>query len=330
MTPDPLTDTFGRRHTYLRLSLTERCNLRCLYCMPADGVPLSPREHILTFEEVERVVRLFVRLGVDKLRLTGGEPLVRKDVEELVERLAVLPGLRTLALTTNGILLGRKLPRLHRAGLGQLNISLDTLRPDRFEQLTRRQGHEKVLEAIRMATGLGYDPVKVNVVVMRGMNDDEIGDFVAWTEHEPVEVRFIEYMPFDGNGWSDRFFVSFQEMEARVRGQFPGLARVEDGPNDTSKTYRVPGFRGRVGFISSMSDAFCGTCNRLRITADGSLKVCLFGSAEVSLRDAMRSGADDEELAQVIGAAVRRKKAAHAGMYQLVDSENRPMILIGG
>lgn len=323
-------DTFGRRHTYLRISLTERCNLRCRYCMPEDGVELSPKSSILTFEEIERLARIFVRHGVDKIRLTGGEPLVRKNVEELVERLGRLPGLKTLAITTNGLLLPKKLDRLHAAGVNLLNISLDTLDRERFESITRRKGFEQVMQAIDMAIDYGYDPVKINCVVMRGVNDDEVGGFVAMTRDRPIEVRFIEYMPFQGNGWTDDAFIPYAEIIERIETSHPALARQEDGPNDTSKTYRVPGYRGAVGFISSMSDEFCSTCNRLRITADGNLKVCLFGNAEVSLRDVLRSGAADEEVAEAIQDGVSRKKAAHAGMHQLVDLDNRPMILIGG
>ena len=330
MSLDPLTDTFGRRHTYLRISLTERCNLRCQYCMPAEGVALSPRDHLLTFEEIERLARLFVSLGVEKIRLTGGEPLVRKDIEGLVERLGRIPGLRTLAMTTNGLLLAKKLPALKSAGLHHLNISLDTLDPARFEAITRRGGHAQVLGAIEEALAHGYDPVKVNCVVLRGVNDDELVRFVDLTERAPIEVRFIEYMPFDGNRWSEGRFLPYEAMLETIRATYPTLTRVADGPHETSKTYRVPGFVGRVGFISSMSDAFCSGCNRIRLTADGHLKVCLFGASEVSLRDAMRDGASDDRLAETIGAAVRRKKAAHAGVHALVDERNRPMILIGG
>jgi cyclic pyranopterin phosphate synthase len=298
--------------------------------MPEEGVALSPRDHILTFEEIERLARLFVANGVDKVRLTGGEPLVRKDIEQLVERVGAIDGLKTLAITTNGILLSRKLPRLHGAGVNLLNISLDTLDPAKFDEITRRKGIDQVLDAIESALAYGYDPVKVNCVVMRGFNEDELHHFVALTRDRPIEVRFIEYMPFQGNGWSDGKFLSYREMIQRIEGHFPEMERVADGPNDTSKTYRVPGFRGSVGFITSMSDEFCGTCNRLRLTADGALKVCLFGNAEVSLRDLMRSGAGDADLVESIQSAVSRKKAAHAGMHQLVDLENRPMILIGG
>ncbi len=325
-----LTDTFGRTHTYLRISLTERCNLRCQYCMPAEGVPLKPHADILTFEEIERIARLFVGEGVTKIRLTGGEPLVRKDVEELVRRIGKIEGLQTLAMTTNGLLIPKKLPALHAAGVNLLNISLDTLREDRFTLITRRQGFDVVMKAIDMAIDYGYRPVKVNCVVMRGFNDDELGDFVDLTRDRPIEVRFIEYMPFDGNGWSDNRLMPYTDMIARIEERHPELVRRDDGPNETSKTYHVPGYAGNVGFITSMSEHFCGGCNRLRITADGNLKVCLFGNAEVSLRDVMRNGASDDTLREVVAAAVQRKKAAHAGMYSIASSENRPMILIGG
>ncbi len=324
-----LVDTFGRVHTYLRISLTERCNLRCTYCMPEAGVELSPKSHILSFEEIERLAKLFVNAGVNKIRLTGGEPLVRKDVELLVERIGRIPGVETLAITTNGLLLPKKLSRLHAAGVNLLNISLDTLDAHKFEQITRRRGFERVIDAIEDAVRLGYDPVKVNCVVMRGINDDELEAFVALTEERPIEVRFIEYMPFQGNGWNDAKFIPYAEILELLEDRFT-LIRCEDGPTDTSKTYQVPGFRGRVGFITSMSDEFCSSCNRLRLTADGALKVCLFGNAEVSLRDLIRAEAGDDELMEAIENAVRRKKKAHAGLHQLVDLENRPMILIGG
>ncbi|MBX2822484.1 MAG: GTP 3',8-cyclase MoaA [Rhodothermaceae bacterium] len=329
-TMTPLTDSFGRFHTYLRISLTERCNLRCQYCMPAEGVQLKPQDHILTFEEIERLTRVFVQLGVNKLRLTGGEPLVRKDVDQLIATLGSIEGLKTFAITTNGLLLPKKLRRLKESGINLINISLDTLKADKFEFITRRKGFDIVMNAIDLALELGYQPLKVNCVVMRNFNDNELADFVSLTRDKPVEIRFIEYMPFDGNGWNDNRFMSYQDMISMIEEKHPKLERLQDKPNDTSKTYHVPGYAGRVGFITSMSEQFCGSCNRLRITADGNLKVCLFGKAEISLRDAMRDGATDEELVSIIDAAVHRKKAAHAGMYNIAQSENRPMILIGG
>lgn len=326
-----LTDTFGRRHTYLRISLTERCNLRCLYCMPEEGVDLTPSSQLMTTEEVMRVARLFVGAGVDKIRLTGGEPTLRPDLPELVGRMAALSGVKAVGITTNGIVLDRRMEQLREAGLTLLNISLDTLRPERFEAMTRRRGHDRVLRSIHAAVRCGFDPVKVNVVVMRGVNDDEIPDFVELTRHHPINVRFIEYMPFDGNVWSDTKMVPYRDMVAAVEGAFPqGLERCRDPRGEVAKNFKVPGFRGSVSFITSMTSAFCSDCNRVRVMADGNLKVCLFGANEVSLRDAMRDGASDDDLRYIVSAAVDRKRAAHAGMFELAKSPNRAMIKIGG
>ncbi|XP_077476470.1 molybdenum cofactor biosynthesis protein 1 isoform X2 [Stigmatopora argus] len=323
-----LTDNFGRRHNYLRISLTEKCNLRCRYCMPEEGVRLTPRDRLLTTGEILTLARLFVREGVDKIRLTGGEPLIRPDVLDIVAELRKLEGLKTIAVTTNGVNLARLLPRLKEAGLDLINISLDSLVPAKFEFIVRRKGFHKVMESIDRAIEMGYDPVKVNCVVMRGLNEDELLDFVALTEKKPLEVRFIEYMPFDGNKWNFQKMVSYREMLDGIRQRWPDLERLPTGKSDTAKTFKVPGFRGRVGFITSMSEHFCGSCNRLRVTADGNLKVCLFGRSEVSLRDALRSGASEEQLLQIIGTAVGRKKQRHAGMFNISQSKNRPMILI--
>lgn len=327
---DMLVDKFGRKHTYLRVSVTERCNLRCQYCMPAEGVDLTPNTNLLSREELDRVAKLFVLSGVDKIRLTGGEPTIRPDIEEICRSLSSLPGLKTLAMTSNGIVLGRKLPLLRAAGLDSLNISLDTLVPAKFEFMTRRKGHFKVMETINTALDLGYNPVKVNCVVMRGFNEDEICDFVNLTRDKPINVRFIEFMPFDGNVWKSTKLVSYFEMKEIVASKFPSLQRLKDHSSDTAKSYYVDGFKGTVSFITSMTEHFCAGCNRLRLLADGNFKVCLFGPSEVSLRDAMRSGADDDGLRKIVNAAVKRKKAAHAGMFELAQTPNRPMIHIGG
>ncbi|KAB5562060.1 hypothetical protein PHYPO_G00013600 [Pangasianodon hypophthalmus] len=323
-----LTDTFGRRHNYLRISLTEKCNLRCQYCMPEEGVKLSPKEQLLSTEEVLTLARLFVREGVEKIRLTGGEPLIRPDVLHIIAEMRKLEGLKTIAVTTNGMNLARLLPNLKKAGVNLLNISLDSLVPAKFEFIVRRKGFHKVMEGIDKAIELGYNPVKVNCVVMRGLNEDELLDFVTLTERKPLDVRFIEYMPFDGNKWNFRKMVSYAEMLDRIKQQWPNLETLPGDGTGTAKAFRVPGFQGQLGFITSMSDHFCGSCNRLRITADGNLKVCLFGNSEVSLRDCLRSGASDEELLQIIGAAVGRKKKQHAGMFNISQMKNRPMILI--
>ncbi|KAL4909922.1 hypothetical protein BDW74DRAFT_144024 [Aspergillus multicolor] len=365
-----LTDTFNRQHDYLRISVTERCNLRCLYCMPEEGVPLSPPAHLLTSPEIVYLSSLFVSQGVTKIRLTGGEPTVRKDIVPLMQSIGELrrDGLRELCLTTNGISLHRKLEPMVEAGLTGVNLSLDTLDPFQFQIMTRRKGFEAVMKSIDRIqelnkVGAGIK-LKINCVVMRGLNEREIIPFVEMGRDSPIEVRFIEYMPFDGNKWSQGKMFSYQEMLALIREKYPTLEKVTDHKNDTSKTYRIPGFQGRVGFITSMTHNFCGTCNRLRITGDGNLKVCLFGNSEVSLRDIIRQQNNGEpisesvleelglleaartaarihdeggivnprerELLDVIGMAVKRKKAKHAGMGELKNMKNRPMILIGG
>ncbi|KAL1914658.1 uncharacterized protein VTP21DRAFT_8069 [Calcarisporiella thermophila] len=328
-----LIDNFQRKHTYLRISLTEKCNLRCVYCMPAEGVDLTPSEKLLTIDEILRLARLFVSEGVTKIRLTGGEPTVRKDIIDIVSSLGELRpvGLRDIAITSNGIALTRKLPDLIAGGLTHLNISLDTLDPHKFQIITRRKGLDRVLGAVDEAIRLGVKHVKVNCVLIRGVNDNELLDFVEYTRNRKVDVRFIEYMPFDGNKWNSEKMVPFKELLNRIEEAFGPLEKLNDEMNDTSKAFRIPGYSGQLGFITSMTDHFCGTCNRLRITADGNLKVCLFGNSEVSLRDMMREhNMSDEELLSVIGTAVKNKKRQHAGMFTLANMKNRPMILIGG
>lgn len=325
-----LVDSFGRKHTYLRISLTERCNLRCQYCMPAEGVELTPSPQLLSQKEIVRLANLFVSSGVTKIRLTGGEPSIRKDIDEICLQLSSLTGLKSLAMTTNGITLANKLPRLKECGLSLLNISLDTLVPAKFELMTRRRGHERVMKSIDAAIELGYNPVKVNCVVMRGFNDDEICDFVELTREKPINVRFIEFMPFDGNVWNSKKLVPYAEMMDIVVRSNKGLQRIQDHPTETAKNFRIDGHQGTVSFITSMTEHFCAGCNRLRLLADGNFKVCLFGPSEVSLRDPLRHGADDNELKEIIEAAVKRKKAAHAGMFDIAKTPNRPMIHIGG
>ena len=327
-----LIDNFDRHHNYLRISLTERCNLRCTYCMPEEGVPLTPDSQLLKKDEILRLARLFVSQGVTKIRLTGGEPTVRPDIVELIQNLGELKhhGLQSLAMTSNGIALKRKLPALVQGGLDTLNVSLDTLDPHLFQIMTRRKGFDKVIGAIDEAVRLGMPHVKINTVVMRGVNDQEVLNFAAYTKENPVNVRFIEYMPFDGNKWNRDKLVPFKELIERIEGIYGRLNKLGDGMNDTTKHYQVPGYQGKLGFITSMTEHFCGTCNRLRITADGNIKVCLFGNVEVSLRDMIRQGKTNEELLEVIRAAVKKKKKQHAGMFELASRKNRPMILIGG
>jgi cyclic pyranopterin phosphate synthase len=336
-----------------------------------EGVPLSPQSHLLTSPEIFYLSSLFVNQGVTKIRLTGGEPTVRKDILPLMHSIGSLrpKGLRELCLTTNGISLHRKLDSMVEAGLTGVNLSLDTLDPFQFQIMTRRKGFEAVMKSIHRILelnklGAGIK-LKINCVVMRGINEREIIPFVEMGQEKDVEVRFIEYMPFAGNKWRKGKMLGYQEMLQIIREKYPGLRKVQDHKNDTSKTFEIPGFRGRVGFITSMTHNFCGSCNRLRITGDGNLKVCLFGNAEVSLRDLLRKenrgnpidqeafeamqtlelqrqqnaidsqaalgfNKTERELLDVIGVAVKRKKERHAGIGQLENMKNRPMILIGG
>ncbi|KAM9016167.1 molybdenum cofactor biosynthesis protein 1 isoform 1-T1 [Ara ararauna] len=280
--------------------------------MPEEGVQLTPKSDLLTTQEIITLAKLFVKEGVEKIRLTGGEPLIRPDVVDIVGQLCKLEGLKTIAVTTNGMNLTKLLPRLKEAGLNAINISLDTLVPAKFEFIVRRKGFHKVMEGIHKATELGYRPVKVNCVVMRGFNEDELLGFVDFTKDLPLDVRFIEYMPFDGNKWNFKKMVSYKEMLDTIKQQWPELEKLSCETSSTAKSYKVPHFQGQISFITSMSEHFCASCSRLRITADGNLKVCLFGNSEVSLRDHLRSGASEEELVQVIGAAVGRKKKQHA------------------
>ena len=328
-----LFDRFSRHHTYLRISLTERCSLRCVYCMPEDGVDLTPSSRLLSTEETLRLARVFVGAGVTKIRLTGGEPTVRRDLPSIVSSLNDLRpyGLEQIAMTSNGIALPRMLPKLVLNGLDKLNLSLDTLDRDKFVKLTRRDGLKRVLEAIDLAIELGIKPLKLNCVLMAGTNDDELLDFAALSLQKQIDVRFIEYMPFDGNRWQEESMVPFHSMLKKVQLQHPETTKLPTPPNDVAVSWRLrPDAPGSVSFIASMTQPFCAGCNRLRLTADGALKVCLVGNEEVSLRDAMREGASDAELLDLVGNALAGKHAAHAGMHALAASENRPMTTIGG
>ncbi|KAG2756511.1 molybdenum cofactor biosynthesis prote [Suillus brevipes Sb2] len=328
-----LVDSFHRRHDYLRISLTERCNLRCFYCMPSEGVELSPADHILTDDEIIRLANLFVRSGVTKIRLTGGEPTVRKGLDGIIRRLNELRpfGLESIGMTTNGIALHRRLPLYIENGLTHLNLSLDTLDPFKFEIMTRRPGHDAVLRSLNTALhSQGLRSVKLNVVVVKGLNDSEVLDFVKLTADKDISVRFIEFMPFTGNKWDKAKMVPSSELLDIISREYPSITRAPDELNDTARSWKIPGHAGSLGFISSMSDHFCSSCNRLRLTADGQIKVCLFDAKEVSLRDEMRRGASDEDLLNVIGRAVQGKQEKHAGMEDIDVITNRPMILIGG
>jgi cyclic pyranopterin phosphate synthase len=293
-----IRDRFGRVVNYLRISVTDRCNLRCRYCMPAEGVAWRSHEEILSYEEITAVVRAGITRGYQKFRVTGGEPLVRRGIESLIHALAHEPGVLDLGLTTNGTLLAEHSQSLWRAGLRRLNVSLDTLRPHRFLQLTGRDLHGRVLEGIDKALALGFSPLKVNVVAQRGINDDEVLDFVAWTRTAPIEVRFIEFMPFPGNTWDPSRVVSVGELRTRIAEHFPLEATGQASGRGPARVHRVTGHAGRVGFISPMSESFCHRCNRIRLTAEGRLKACLLHPGEVDVRGPLRRGASLEELAR--------------------------------
>eukprot|EP00299_Pterocystis_sp_00344_P012200 c5821_g1_i2.p1 GENE.c5821_g1_i2~~c5821_g1_i2.p1 ORF type:complete len:323 (-),score=67.71 c5821_g1_i2:853-1821(-) len=321
----------GRVHSYLRISLTERCNLRCKYCMPAEGVQLTPTDKLLTADEIVKLANLFCSQGVHKIRLTGGEPLVRKDLLPICSRIAAIPQLTTLAITTNGIVLPRLVHQIRSAGVNAINISLDTLDELKFQLITRRKGVESVLKGIDMALQAGFTHVKVNCVVMRDINADEIVGMVKWAADKPICIRFIEYMPFDGNKWNNKRMMTYLEMLDILKSHFPTIQRCLPSPDeDIAKVWKVPNHASTIGFITSMSNHFCHTCNRLRITADGNLKVCLFGKEEVSLRDALRGAASDEQLLNIIQMAVKNKRESHGGVEMIEKNLHRPMITIGG
>jgi len=324
-----LRDEVGRTHTYLRLSVTDRCNLRCTYCMPAEGIALRPHHEILTFDEIERIVRIAAGLGVTKLRLTGGEPLVRRDLLILAGRLTAIAGIQHVGLTTNGVLLGENLHGLVRAGISSINISLDTLRRDRFRAITRRDEFDSVLSNIDLALRSAIPRIKINVVVMRGTNDDELPQFVDFARERRLMVRFIEYMPFKDNGWSAETMVPFEEMKSRIENLVELIPLPERNRHTSTKVFSIAGGTGTIGFITAMSDHFCGTCNRLRLTADGRLRPCLMDAHEIDLRSTLRSGAGIEALQEILAQAIRVKPQGHR-LGQAQSPRDRTMAQIGG
>ncbi len=314
----------------LRISVTDRCNFRCVYCMPAEGLKWLPRDEVLSFEEITRLARIFVDSGTRTIRLTGGEPLVRRDLPRLVGMLAALHPEVDLSLTTNGFLLRRDAPALAAAGLRRVNVSLDSLRADRFERLARRDCLETVLDGIDAAREAGLSPVKVNVVVMRGVNDDEVGDFARLARETGTHVRFIEFMPLDADGsWGRDTVVAGEELLDAAESEFK-LTPRNAGHDPATRWGFADGSPGELGFINSVSAPFCERCNRVRITADGQLRTCLFSVAETDLRTPLRSGADDAALEVVIRDAVWRKEPGHRINEPDFVRPNRSMSQIGG
>ncbi len=320
-----ISDSFQRPINYLRISVTDRCNLRCVYCMPPGGIPLMPRSEILSYEEIHAVARAAAELGITKVRLTGGEPLARAQLTRLVRMLSRIEGIDDISLTTNGLLLRRYAASLKRAGLKRVNVSLDTLKRERFQRITRGDRLSDVLVGMETARRVGLDPVKVNMVVMRGINDDEVIDFARLTMDQCWHVRFIEPMPF-GTSFE---FVPVSEIQKRL---LP-LGALEPYPfsqgNGPAKYFRFPGASGTIGFISPLSEHFCFDCNRLRLTADGQLHACLLSDGEVDLRQPLRQGASPEELSQLIRQAVVSKPERHR-LGEGVSPQRRPMCQVGG
>lgn len=325
-----ITDTFGRVHDYLRISLTDNCNLRCFYCMPEEKYAFAPAAKLMQVDEIETIAKLFVEHGVKKIRLTGGEPLVRKDAPKILKSLGKLD--IELAITTNGIRVDEMLNELLEANIKAINISLDTLQPEKFLKITRRDLFHRVRNNINLLLKHNIR-VKINVVIMKGLNDDEILDFIALTKHNNIEVRFIEFMPFSGNQWTSNQVFTLHEILVKVSSKYDVIP-VEPEPNDTSSRYIIDGHIGSFAVISTMSQPFCDTCNRMRLTADGKLKNCLFSKDETDLLGALRNGQDILPLIeQTMKAKAKALGGQFSGVFENIDAsklENRSMITIGG
>jgi len=328
-----LTDDFGRKHNYLRISLIEKCNLRCTYCMPANGVLLSPKKDIMTTDEIYAIAKTFVNNGVDKIRLTGGEPLLRKDFPEIIAKLSSLK--TEISITTNGILIDKHIEVLKQFKVQKINLSLDTLVASKFQTITLRNQFEKVIDNLHLLLNNDFK-IKVNVVLIKGFNDNEIVDFIKLTEFLPLSIRFIEFMPFAGNEWDKSKMVSQNEILNRVQNHFSEseIEKLEDNKNFTAREFKLKNYLGSFGIISSITNPFCDGCNRIRLTANGKIKNCLFSNSETDLLTAFRNGESIEDL---IGFSIKNKKKTRAGMNTFDDInnpvlnlDNRSMIAIGG
>jgi len=325
-----IIDKYNRIHNYLRISLTDNCNLRCFYCMPEEEYDFTPASRLMQVDEIESLAKTFVSLGVNKIRLTGGEPLVRKDAADIILSLSKLPV--KLTLTTNGSRLHEFVDVLEKANIRSLNISLDTLQSEKFQLITRRDQFKKVYDNIQLLLKKNFH-VKVNMVVMKGLNDNEVTDFIEWTKHEPVHVRFIEFMPFTGNRWTSNKVFTMQEILEVIEKKYE-IVRLQDEKHDTAKGYKVSGHEGTFAIISTMSENFCSDCNRMRLTADGKMKNCLFSEKETDLLSALRKG---EDVVPLIHKSIQSKAKELGGQFtadfqhlHAEDIHNRSMITIGG
>jgi cyclic pyranopterin phosphate synthase len=328
---EPLVDGHGRSIGDVRVSVTDRCNFRCQYCMPAEGLPWLERSEVLRFEEIARLVELLAAMGVHDVRLTGGEPLVRRELPRLVALLAATPGVEDLSITTNGFLLERDAEALVRAGARRFNVSIDSLQRDRFFEMTRRDALPRVLAGLRaLARFPEAHPIKVNAVALRGFTEDEVIPFARFAREHPYEVRFIEFMPLDADHrWTPEQVLSGDEIRAIVETHWP-LEPEPREPSATARTYRFTDGHGRLGFINPVSEPFCGDCNRIRLTADGKLRTCLFSLHETDLRPLLRDGADDHQLEHAIRTAVWRKELKHHVNDPGFTQPPRTMSAIGG
>jgi len=324
-------DRINRKIEYLRISVTDRCNLRCVYCMPAEGIPVLKHEDVLSYEEVLRIVRVAARAGIRKIRLTGGEPLVRKGITGLIREISAVPGIDDLSLTTNGLLLGKMAHELADAGLKRINISLDSLNPEKFSELTRGAELGAVLEGIEKAEAAGFSPIKINAVMIKGLNSGEAADFARLTLSKPYHVRFIEFMPIGAREmWDESRVVTAQEIKEDIR-RLGVLEPVEkNGGDGPAELYRLPGAKGFLGFISPLSRHFCGGCNRLRLTADGKFRPCLFSESEIDVKTAVRTGCDDREITRLIDLALSIKPDGHGVAEGVKKKYQRTMSRIGG
>lgn len=326
-----LVDDYNRKINYLRISVTDRCNLRCIYCMPKEGLPKLSHREILRYEELLKIIRVAVQKGISKFRITGGEPLIRKDVIHFIQQLANIPGVSDISSTTNGVLLYHMAEDLYNAGIHRINISIDTLNPTKYMGITGRDRFNDVWKGIEHAEQVGFSPIKLNVVVMRGLNDDEILDFAKLTLGKPYHIRFIEFMPTGPESvWHTERFISGREIKSRIQALgklIPIKPQSFDGP---ARRFKLSSAKGEIGFISPLSHPFCPSCNRLRLTADGKLRSCLFSDEQIDVKDPLRNSCSDEELGDLLIFAIANKPKRHHFGEDIFRKWIRPMVRIGG
>ncbi len=327
-----LSDKFGRYHNYLRISLTEKCNMNCRYCVYDQDIKYTAKDKLLSEDEMLRMTRLFVKAGVTKIRLTGGEPTIYKGLSKFIYEIGSMDEIKTLAMTTNGSVLYKKLNEYHKNGLTNLNISLDTFDAKKAEYVTRTKFHKNVLRSIEDALSIGYNPLKINCVVMRGINDDEIENFVEYVRDKPINVRFIEFFSIGSNGWTKDKTFSFKEMVDKIEKKFGPLKRLDDHYTETAKNYSLDGFMGTISFITSVTTPFCGSCNRIRLLSSGDFRRCLHDDNMLNMKELIKRGYNDDFLLEAISMHLKNKKKAHGGMdfISKMMKDGIEMIKIGG